>query len=141
MTQFYCLILLPEGEAQAPAPQLSCLEFQGQSEIASRYLKLRASRSAIADAHALSDPVWDILLDLFVCRVHGRNVTVTSACRAARRPSTTSLRYIDRLLSKGLLYCERDARDDRKVHLKITDSAFHAVAEWIDALHKQIAAA
>lgn len=140
MTQFYCLILLPEDDSQPPKSGHPASEtLQAHAELASRYLKLRARRSAIAGEHLLSDPAWDILLDLFVGHVRGKNVTITNACIASRRPSTTSLRYIDRLLKEGLLFRERDTRDHRKVHLRMTDRAFHAVAEWIGALQDQLA--
>ncbi|MDM7957530.1 MarR family winged helix-turn-helix transcriptional regulator [Blastomonas sp.] len=141
MTQFYCMILLPESEAQPGQsdPQASG-DWQERAEVASRYLKLRAKRSAIAEAHLWSDPAWDILLELFVGHVKGKNITVTSACLAARRPSTTSLRYIDRMLQEGLLQRERDPIDNRKINLRITDQAFRAVSDWVDALREQIAA-
>lgn len=139
MTQFYRLILLPEGKSQPLQPGPPTMQWQAHAEIASRYLKLRANRSAIATEPLLSDPAWDILLDLFVGHVRGQNVTVTRACIASRRPSTTSLRYIDRMSKEGLIFREKDLRDNRKVHLRITDRACQAVADWIDALREQIA--
>ncbi|WP_156439080.1 hypothetical protein [Blastomonas sp. CCH2-E1] len=50
MTQFYCLILVPEtGEATPPQPLLDANEpWKARAEAASRYLKLRSQRDAIA---------------------------------------------------------------------------------------------
>lgn len=138
MAQFYCLILLPEGEQQPVTPEHpDSGQWQEHAKLASRYLKLRARRSEISNGHLFSDPAWDILLDLFVGRVNGRDVTVTSACIASGRPSTTSLRYIDRMSQNGLLYRQKDTHDHRKVYLRITDSAFHTVADWIGSLREQ----
>ena len=90
MTQFYCLILLPESEQQPPAPLLDANEpWKARAETASRYLKLRANRDNIADAQLLSDPAWDMLLDLYAARLEGRRVSVSSLCIAAAVPPTS----------------------------------------------------
>ena len=109
MTQFYCLILVPEtGEATPPQPLLDANEpWKARAEAASRYLKLRSQRDAIAGPSLLSDPAWDMLLDLFVGHITGRDVSVTSACLASRRPATTSLRYIERMAKQGLIRREK----------------------------------
>lgn len=139
MTQFYCLILLPEGETKPVRTEHPDNgQWEEHAKLASRYLKLRAKRLEISNGHLFSDPAWDILLDLFVGRVNGRDVTVTSACVASGRPSTTSLRYIDRMSTNGLLYRERDTRDHRKVYLRITDHTFYAIADWIGSLREQV---
>jgi hypothetical protein len=141
MTQFYCLILLPESEQQPPAPLLDANEpWKARAETASRYLKLRANRDNIADAQLLSDPAWDMLLDLFVGHITGRDISVTSACLASRRPATTSLRYIDRMARDGLVRREKDPRDHRKVYLRMTEKAFRSVAIWVDSLRRELSA-
>lgn len=140
MTQFYCLILVPEtGEATPPQPLLDANEpWKARAEAASRYLKLRSQRDAIAGPSLLSDPAWDMLLDLFVGHITGRDVSATSACVASRRPATTSLRYIERMAKQGLIRREKDCNDNRKVYLRMTEKAFRAVAKWIDALRDEL---
>ena len=140
MTQFYCLILVPEtGEATPPQPLLDANEpWKARAEAASRYLKLRSQRDAIAGPSLLSDPAWDMLLDLFVGHITGRDVSVTSACVASRRPATTSLRYIERMAKQGLIRREKDCNDNRKVYLRMTEKAFRAVAKWIDVLRDEL---
>ena len=140
MTQFYCLILVPEtGKATPPQPLLDANEpWKARAEAASRYLKLRSQRDAIAGPSLLSDPAWDMLLDLFVGHITGRDVSVTSACLASRRPATTSLRYIERMAKQGLIRREKDCNDNRKVYLRMTEKAFRAVAKWIDALRDEL---
>ena len=140
MTQFYCLILVPEtGEATPPQPLLDANEpWKARAEAASRYLKLRSQRDAIAGPSLLSDPAWDMLLDLFVGHITGRDVSVTSACLASRRPATTSLRYIERMAKQGLIRREKDCNDNRKVYLRMTEKALRAVAKWIDALRDEL---
>lgn len=140
MTQFYCLILVPEtGEATPPQPLLDANEpWKARAEAASRYLKLRSQRDAIAGPSLLSDPAWDMLLDLFVGHITGRDVSVTSACVASRRPATTSLRYIERMAKQGLIRREKDCNDNRKVYLRMTEKAFRSVAKWVDSLREEL---
>lgn len=141
MTQSNCLILLPEAEQQPSRPLLDANEpWKARAETANRYLKLRACRDAFVDEQLLSDPAWDMLLDLFVGHITGRNVSITSACLASRRPATTSLRYIERMTKDGLVRREKDPHDHRKVHLRLTEDAFRSVAAWVDALREEIAA-
>lgn len=140
MTQFYCLIVLPDDGNRPVEPRSkSSNRWEVRAEIARRYLKLRADRAAIANGYLLSDPAWDILLDLFVAHISGRQISVSSACIASRRPQTTSLRYIDRMLQQGLLRRDKDPRDHRRVHLHITEKAKVAIADWVDALQEQLA--
>jgi len=140
MTQFYCLILVPEtGETQHAQPLLDANEpWKARAEAASRYLKLRSQRDMIAGPSLLSDPAWDMLLDLFVGHITGRDVSVTSACVASRRPATTSLRYIDRMMKQGLIHREKDPKDHRKVYLRMTEKAFRAIAKWVDSLREEL---
>jgi hypothetical protein len=139
MTQFYCLILVPEAGAQPPQPLLDANEpWKARAEAASRYLKLRSQRDAIAGPSLLSDPAWDMLLDLFVGHITGRDVSVTSACVASRRPATTSLRYIERMMKQGLIRREKDVNDHRKVYLRMTERAFRSVANWVDSLREEL---
>ncbi|WP_116969070.1 hypothetical protein [Blastomonas sp. UPD001] len=140
MTQFYCFILVPEaGEEESRQPLLDANEpWKARAETASRYLKLRTQRDAIAGPSLLSDPAWDMLLDLFVGHITGRDVSVTSACVASRRPATTSLRYIERMAKQDLIRREKDSHDHRKVYLRMTENAFRAVATWIDALRDEL---
>ncbi len=140
MTQFYCLIVLPDvGTLPAKPRSKSSNRWETRAEIVRRYLKLRANRGIIANGYLLSDPAWDMLLDLFVAHIAGRQISVSSACIASRRPQTTSLRYIDRMVQQGLLRRDKDPHDQRRVHLHITEKAKFAIADWVDALQEQLA--
>lgn len=60
------------------------------------------------------EPAWDMLLDLFVQRVHGGRVSTTSLCLAAEVGALRGLRCIMDLEASGLV--ERyHAADDRRV--------------------------
>jgi hypothetical protein len=85
------------------------------------------------DDSLFADPGWDILLDLYVERVERRSVTVSSACIAANVPTTTGLRWLERLHRRGLITRTPDARDGRKVYIGLTDIAVEKITASIDA--------
>jgi hypothetical protein len=61
---------------------------------AERMIQERENRSQHFPTMPLGEPVWDLLLDLFVSHVRCRQISITSACIATNAPPTTALRYI-----------------------------------------------
>ncbi|WP_144039825.1 winged helix DNA-binding protein [Novosphingobium sp. TH158] len=83
------------------------------------------------DAALFGEPAWDLLLDLFIADCEGKSVPVTSACIGACVPTTTALRWLAVLESKGLLEREADARDARRVFVNLTDFGRTRMREYI----------
>lgn len=81
---------------------------------------MRRGRQSLFPQDLFAEPAWDLLLDLFIKRVEGRQVSVTSACLAAGVPTTTGLRWIANLESAGLLDREPCTRDQRVCFVTIT---------------------
>lgn len=73
---------------------------------------------------------WNILVDLLVCQLEGRTVSVTSACVASRAPNTTALRYIKLLVEEG--WCRRveDPIDRRRCWLELSEKAFGTLSKY-----------
>lgn len=90
------------------------------AEIARDELELRRSRHCFLDDDLFSEPAWDILLDLFLAQMEGRDVTVSGACVASGVPRTTALRYIDDLEERGLVLRFGSDTDRRVQHLAFT---------------------
>lgn len=80
----------------------------------------RADRAAIFDANLFSDPAWEMMLDLAVAEVSNRPISVTSLCIASGAPTTTALRRIDDLREAGLVDKMPDARDKRRIVVRLT---------------------
>lgn len=78
------------------------------------------------------EPAWDILLDLYIAEYSGKRTAVSSACLAARVPSTTALRYIKSLCAKGLTERLPDERDRRRLWLQLSPRALHEMDLYID---------
>lgn len=66
------------------------------------------------------EPAWDLLLDLFINANEGKRVPVTSACIGAAVPTTTALRWLAILESRGLVEREADSSDARRIFVRLT---------------------
>jgi DNA-binding MarR family transcriptional regulator len=83
--------------------------------LAQRIYRARRQRAEFWPAELFGEPVWDILLDLYIRACEGRDVSVTSACVASSVPSSTALRWLNLLESNGLVD-RHDAPHDSRVH-------------------------
>jgi len=83
----------------------------------------RRRREKLFGHRLLADPVWDILLDLFVAGADDRRVSVSSACAAARVPPTTALRHLNYMIEGGLLLRVPHPTDARSSLVVLTEEA------------------
>lgn len=89
-------------------------------ELARQIYRMRRRRAAYWPEELFGEPVWDIMLDLYVRAYEGRDVSVTSACLASGVPQTTALRWVTLLEERGLVE-RHDAKHDLRVHyLRLT---------------------
>jgi hypothetical protein len=95
--------------------------------IARRIIKGRELRSRHLRRGLFSDPAWDMLLDLFLARLTGQKVCVSSLCIASRVPATTALRWIKDMEAHGEMVRHADPSDKRRAYIEISDTAFEAV--------------
>lgn len=102
---------------------------------AEAYYRFRRKRERVADRMfgdgLFVDPVWDILLDLYIQAGRGVDVNVSSACLASFAPATTALRYIAELERRGIVKKIPAAKDKRVLMLKLTDEGFAMIEEII----------
>jgi hypothetical protein len=82
----------------------------------------------VFDARLFAEPSWDILLDLFIAGLAGREVSVSSACLASPAPATTALRHIGQLVDSGLVARRRSQHDARVTYLELTPLAIDKLA-------------
>jgi DNA-binding MarR family transcriptional regulator len=77
------------------------------------------------------DPAWDILLDLYVARVRGKPISISSACIAAGTSSTTGLRWLRRLERSGAIVRKPDPADARRSFLELQPTTFLRLTAWL----------
>ncbi len=88
-------------------------------------------RDALFPTGLFADPAWDLLLDLYVAGVERRRISISSACIAAAVPSTTALRWIAVLESKGLILRIADSKDRRRAYLTLGAQASRSIEAWL----------
>jgi hypothetical protein len=103
--------------------------------LAESLLRERRLRERYFQSVDFGEPVWDILLDLYVSQLKSRKVSVSSACIAASVPATTALRYISMLTSQGVLIRVLDTHDARRVFLILSDQIQSAIREYLRDVH------
>lgn len=97
------------------------------------YLRARRLRDGLFPEGIFADPAWDMLLDLYACRLEGTEVCVSNACIAARVPHSTALRWVDRLEEFGLVERRPDPVDSRRIYVGLTDIATWRIELWLKA--------
>ncbi|MEJ5978587.1 hypothetical protein WG901_18185 [Novosphingobium sp. PS1R-30] len=91
----------------------------------------RAKRRKFLTAELLSEPAWDILLDLYINHAEGRSLRTTSVCLASNSPPTTALRWIGVLEQKRLIAREGSAQDQRAKDVRLTPRGVEAVEQCL----------
>jgi hypothetical protein len=106
----------------------------GLAEIARQLLKEADARQQYFPGLVSNDPVWPILLDLYIHMAEGRRVCISDACIAARVPSTTALRYIGELVAHGAVERVPDPHDRRRTHLRLATRTFVNMSRYLDRI-------
>lgn len=78
------------------------------------------------------EPVWDMLLDLYLSKYRGKRVSVSSLCIASGVPTTTALRWINIMIDNGIAIRVNDCTDKRRVFVELSSQAENALASLLD---------
>ncbi len=93
-----------------------------------RERRLRARHFA---GSLFAEPMWDMLLDLFIADCERRRVTVKSVCIGANVPTTTAMRHLRWLHEQGLVERLNHPRDARSTHVRLTAEAITAMQNYL----------
>ncbi len=94
----------------------------------------RAARRKFFDGDLFADPAWDILLELYALRCEQRRTSVSKLCLAAAVPSTTALRWLEKLHADGLIERDADPFDARRVWVSLSDRGYEALTNYLREL-------
>lgn len=95
---------------------------------------LRKNREVLFSADLFSDPAWDIILHLAEGEFIGNKLTVSEVCEGSQVPHTTALRWINTLVSRGMIVREASRFDGRVFYCSLTESTFENVNRFIEDL-------
>lgn len=124
------------GHVERLAEEASTLEAPTKTTAAfvRRVIDARAARRRFFDSDLFADPAWDILLELYALRCEQRRTSVSKLCIAAAVPSTTALRWIDKLQSDDLVEREADPFDARRVWVALSEKGLEAMRSYLQQL-------
>lgn len=105
-------------------------------QAAERILAKRRLRHQYFEGEMFGEPAFDLMLDLFVQELAGRDTYTTSAAVASGAPLTTALRQISMLVDRDLLQREPDPVDRRRVLLRLTDTGTQRMRAYLNAAEK-----
>ena len=97
-----------------------------ESEFARILIAERRLRDGVLGAELFGEPVWDMLLDLFIAHEEQERVSVSSLCVAAAVPATTALRWVKTLVAKEMAIRRPDPSDGRRIWIELSP---HVVSE------------
>jgi DNA-binding MarR family transcriptional regulator len=106
----------PAGYGTSPTGLTEGEDDPKLAERARRLYEQRRRRNAIFgnSSDAFGEPSWDLLLDLFHSEGSGRQISLSSGCIASDSPTTTAMRHVRGLETRGLIRRERDPSDARR---------------------------
>lgn len=82
----------------------------------------------------IAEPVWEMLLELFVQFSGGALISTKSLVISSGAPSTTALRYIDRLEEEGLVERSQSYDDGRVTLVGLTQRGVIAVGKLLEKM-------
>ena len=97
------------------------------AETARQLYRIRRRRAKFLDVKMLGEPVWDMLLELYVRHAQGERVSTTNLCVAGDAPITTALRWIGVLERAGLVVRSPALEDHRVTFVELSDAGLDAM--------------
>lgn len=95
-------------------------------------LAYRRGREAAFGRDLFSDPAWDLLLELYAARLAGRSVTLAELATAIDIPRSTSARWINALVERGLIITTTDSVDCTQLRLDLSPDAAARMKRLMD---------
>ncbi|HEY0414118.1 MAG TPA: MarR family transcriptional regulator [Allosphingosinicella sp.] len=86
-----------------------------------------------------ADPAWDMLLDLMAARQAGQKISVSALCMSAELPPTTALRWVNALVSAGLIHRVADQVDRRRVLVELTREGEERMEAYLRGVRRLLA--
>lgn len=105
--------LIPEGEVHLGMAQWMAREHSRRHRMFSDLLP------------AWSEPIWIMLLDLYMAQESDTDLSTTSVCLASNIPVSSALRHILELCDRGHLRRQADENDGRRMLVSLSP-ALHA---------------
>jgi len=98
-----------------------------------KIINLRKLREKSFPSVYFGDPFWDIILNLSYDSKFPRTTSITSICIESGLPIATGLRYLNILVSRGIVCRSDDPNDGRRSLVSLTDESINSVDELLNS--------
>ncbi|MGN6279010.1 MAG: hypothetical protein ACTHM8_09855 [Sphingomonas sp.] len=129
----------PDGSPQDGA-EPSEPGFLAEAAFSRLLLEQRRRREQALGADRFADPVWDMMLDLFIAQVEGNRMAMSSLVIGAGVPQSTALRRIRMLVQEGGFVANGDPHDGRRTFVRLSEALFQEIGELLRAWREADAA-
>ncbi|HET9810465.1 MAG TPA: MarR family transcriptional regulator [Sphingomicrobium sp.] len=126
----------PESEVYGPSTPFSTTGTALTASLAATVrsiLTARRARDVLICRDLFAEPAWDILLELYAAELEQRRVTSSDLSASSAVPPTTSLRWIDRLETTGLVTRREDHLDRRRAWIGLSPAGSHKMQSYFVA--------
>jgi DNA-binding MarR family transcriptional regulator len=106
------------------------LSSANEAEVVTQVIRARRKRT-ILFGELFADPAWDMMLELFLAELEGRRLATCELGYKANVPSTTSLRWTEKLEADGWLCRVHDPRDLRRMFVELSARGSEAMHVWL----------
>lgn len=132
--------ILADVRAKADAGRRALARSEGDADaaLARTIHRTRLMGNRLMGGRIMSDPKFEMLLELFIANHEGGRRSVSDLCFSADAPQTTGLRHIERLEQDGFLVREPDPRDRRRWWVKPTERAIAGVSAYVGELQRKL---
>ncbi|MGF7151978.1 DNA-binding MarR family transcriptional regulator [Sphingomonas zeicaulis] len=93
----------------------------------------RDLRDEVLSLNRFADPVWDMLLELYVAACEGRDMTVAETCRRARVPGSNALRWVREMERLGQVTRSLDL-DAASARIRLTDDQMERLDRFFEGM-------
>jgi hypothetical protein len=102
----------------------------GILDAAKRAWKARRERQRLFGPSIAADPAWDILLDLFIARIEGREVTISTAAATIGSSEPTLLRWVAQLIENKFVSSPSYGAEPLNRRLSLTDEGLNLMCDY-----------
>jgi hypothetical protein len=100
--------------------------------LAKQLIRRRRHRNVVLGDTFFGEPVWEIMLDLYIAIREGRRVSLSSACMATSVPLSTAARLIARLIEEGHLRKVPDPHDRRRFWVELCEAKLRSMEALLE---------
>jgi DNA-binding MarR family transcriptional regulator len=115
---------------QRDAIAIEATDAEWCGRVASDIARSRSLQRRLLAGFHMADPVWDMLLDLYLSERKGVRVSISDLALAAGVPRSTGVRWVGNLIETGRLSCQPDAQDGRRTWVVLSAASRAALEHY-----------